>query len=73
MTKFNLGEAEKKQIKIVCYLVGSGLLGLALAEVVKRPELAIVFMPAINYVIYQIELELKKEGVSQIVKTLVSK
>lgn len=73
MKKFNLEEAQKRQLKIVGYLLGSGVIGYILAELVHRPELVAVFAPALNYIAYQIELELKKEGVSQIVKTLVSK
>ena len=60
--KITLSEVNKKRVRIVAYLVISGVLGLGLAYVVKNPALAVVFAPAINFILYSIEEELKGEG-----------
>jgi hypothetical protein len=65
---FNLDEARKKQLQIVLYLVGSGVVGYLLAWLVGKPELTAIFAPALNYIAYQIELEIKKEGISRIIE-----
>jgi len=68
MTKIVLSDVFKKQLKIVVYLLVSGGLGYGLALLADKPELAIIFAPAINYVIYTIKTELDKEGMIQALK-----
>lgn len=63
MAKIQLNDVLKKHLKIVGYLLVSGLGGYALAELTRRPELAVVFTPTINYILYFLEKELKNEGV----------
>ena len=57
-----LDKVSRKHLKVVGYLVASGGLGYALSLIIQKPELAIVFAPAINYILYVIEKELKHEG-----------
>ncbi len=66
--KLQLSDVAKKHLKIIGYLVASGLLGILVAYLTDKPELAIVFAPAVNYVIYIIEKELKNEGVRAALK-----
>ena len=68
MTKITISDVLKKQLKIIAYLLVSGGLGYGLALLADRPELAIIFAPAINYAIYTISEELKKEGIVQALK-----
>jgi len=68
--RFNLDEAKKKQLNIVLYLVLSGLVGYALAWLVGKPELTAIFAPALNYIAYQLKLELENQGITQIVREL---
>lgn len=61
--KFTVSDSFKKTSRIVGYLLVSGLLGYVLAEyVMKDPALAVIFAPAINFVLYTIAEELKGEG-----------
>jgi len=62
MTKITISDVLKKQLKIIAYLLVSGGLGYGLALLANKPELAIIFAPAVNYAIYTISEELKKEG-----------
>lgn len=67
--KITLPEVLKKHLTIVLYLLVSGVLGWVLAVyIVSNEALAIVFAPAINYVIYVLKKELDKEGVVQALK-----
>ena len=68
MKKIEIPDVLKKQLKIVAYLLVSGGLGYGLALLAKKPELAIIFAPAINYILYTIVEELKKEGIIQALK-----
>ena len=62
--KVELSEYAKSQIRIISYLVFSGGLGYLLATyVADNPALTAIFAPAINYITYVIEKELKNEGV----------
>jgi hypothetical protein len=64
MAKITLSDVAKDNAKIVGYLLVSGGLGYVLAEyVAKDAALTAVFAPAINYVLWLIEKELKGEGV----------
>lgn len=59
-----------KHAKVLVYLIVSGLLGwVTTYYLVDRPELSLVVVPAINYVLYVIVQELNKEGVIEAVKT----
>lgn len=58
-----LSDVHKKTLKILAYLLGSGLLGWVLATyVAKDPALSTIFAPAINFALYELEKELKGEG-----------
>ena len=60
----NIPEAYKKHLKILAYLIGSGLCSLALIKLEKVPvEYGIVLTGAINFVSFAIEKELKNEGI----------
>lgn len=61
--KIKISDVAKKHLKIVGYLAISGVLGYVASLLTARPELVVVFAPIINYVLYSIEKELKKEGV----------
>lgn len=60
--KITLSEVQKKDLKIVGYLVVSGLLGIGLSWVMQKPELTVVVTPAINYILFRIEKELTDQG-----------
>lgn len=65
-----MNEVAEKHIRIIGYLTLSGGLGYLLATyVAKDPMLTAVFSPAINYVLYAIEKELKSEGIIQALKS----
>jgi len=68
MKKIKISDVVKKHLKILVYLLVSGGLGYGLALLAKKPELVVVFAPAINYVLYVLKVELDKEGVIQILK-----
>jgi hypothetical protein len=57
-------EAIQKHLKIIAYLIGSGLCAIALIHLIDAPsEYALLLTPTINYVAYALELELRGEGV----------
>ena len=61
--KIVLNDVFKKQAKILAYLLISGVLGYVLATYVANDKaLTAVFAPVINYAIYFIAEEIKKEG-----------
>lgn len=60
--KITLSEVHKKYLKIIAYLIGSGLLGVLLARIAGNQELAAIFTPAINFAIFTLEKELSSEG-----------
>jgi len=63
MNKITVSKVAKKDLKLVGYLVSSGVLGWALATYVAGNEmLTIIFAPAINYVIYRILQEMENQG-----------
>jgi len=66
--KITLNDVAKKHIKIIIYLIVSGVLGIALAKLANRPELAMVFAPAINYILYILKIEIDQEGVIKALK-----
>ena len=69
MKKLTLSDVNKKQLRILAYLVGSGLLGYVLATYIAKDEmLTMVFAPALNWLAYTIGEELKKEGYAQVIR-----
>ena len=62
--KITLSEVVKKHMRIVVYLVVSGVLAYLLSLLVDKPE-AVYAAPVINYILYAIAEELKKEGFRQ--------
>jgi hypothetical protein len=68
MTKLN--EVAKSQARIVSYLLVSGGLGYVFARYVANdPALTAIFAPAINYILYLIEKEVKREGFIDAIKS----
>lgn len=65
--KITLSDVNKKHLKIVGYLAVSSGLAYLLSILVNKPE-AIYLTPVINYVLYFIAEELKKEGYIQVIK-----
>ena len=64
MAKIQLNDAFKKYLRIVAYLLISGVLGWILAAYVAQNDaLVAVFAPAINFTIYTIKTELEKDGI----------
>jgi hypothetical protein len=67
--KLTLSSVVKKDLKLVGYLLASGVLGWLLATyVAKDPALTVVFTPAINYVLYRLTKELENEGYREALK-----
>jgi len=66
--KITISEVNKKRVRIVVYLVVSGLLGLGLAYVAKNPVLTVIFTPAINFILYSVVEELNNNGYRQALK-----
>lgn len=62
--KITLSDVFKKQLRIVAYLVVSALLSYLLSLITNKPE-AVYATPIINYILYTIVEELKKEGYIQ--------
>ena len=61
--KINISDVNKKHLRILSYLLISGVLGWVLAVyVVGNEALVAVFAPTINYVLYAVKNELDKEG-----------
>lgn len=68
--KITLSDVIKRHLKLISYLLVSGLLAWILAKIAGRPELVTIFAPAINYALKTLEDEIKGEGV---VKALENK
>ena len=67
--KLTLSDVNKKQGKIIAYLLVSGLLGYVLARFILNDEaLTAIFAPAINYIMYVIEKELSGEGYAKVLR-----
>jgi hypothetical protein len=57
-------EAYQKHLKILAYLIGSGLCAVALLHITDLPiEYSMVLSGAINYIAYSLQLELQNEGI----------
>ena len=65
--KITISDVLKKQIRIVIYLIVSAILAWALSLITNKPE-AVYATPVINYILYTIVEELKKEGYIQALK-----
>jgi hypothetical protein len=69
MKRITISDVNKKYLRIMAYLIGSGVLGYVLATyVANNPALTAIFAPAINFAIYTIANELKKEGYIETLK-----
>lgn len=69
MKKIIISEVLKKDLKLIGYLLASGILGyLSAIYIAKNPALTIVFAPVFNFVLYRITQELKKEGYKEALK-----
>jgi uncharacterized membrane protein YjjB (DUF3815 family) len=67
--KITLSEVTQKRLRVLAYLVASGVLGYVLATyVAKDPVLTTVFAPAINFILVTIIEELKKEGYAEAIR-----
>lgn len=66
--KIVLSDVFKKHLRIVCYLLVSGMLGCSLSILAGKPGLVAIFAPAINYILYALEKEIKNEGVIKAIK-----
>lgn len=61
--KITLSEVTIKRLKVLAYLVSSGVLGFVSATyVAKNPALTTIFAPAINFLLVTLIGELKNEG-----------
>jgi hypothetical protein len=56
-----LSDVAKKHLRILAYLLVSAGLGYLLSILVNRPE-AVYLTPIINYILYSVAEELKREG-----------
>ena len=67
LKKITLSDVTKRHLRIVGFLVASAILAYVLSILVNKPEL-VYFAPVINYVLYAISVELKKEGYVEAIK-----
>ncbi len=66
--KITISAVAEKHLKIIMYLVVSGVLGYSLSQLANKPELTTIFAPAINYIIWVIEQELRQEGIGKVLR-----
>ena len=67
--KIILSDVFKKYLRVVAYLLVSGILGYVSAVyIAKDANLTMIFAPAINFVLYIIKQEIDKEGVIKALK-----
>jgi hypothetical protein len=67
--EIKLSDVFKKDLKLVCYLLASGVLGWLLATyVAKDPVLVAVFAPAINYLLVRLTKEVENQGYREALK-----
>jgi len=65
--KLTLSDVHRKYLKIIAYLLVSGILGYLSANfIAKDPALIAVFAPAINFILFTFEKELKNEGYKRV-------
>ena len=65
--RISLSDVNKKHIKVIAYLAVSAASAYVLSVLSNKPE-AIYLAPLINYLIYAIRVELKKEGYIKVLK-----
>lgn len=64
-----LTDVSKKHAKIIGYLLASTFLGRLITYITNlSPEIAYLIGPAINYVAWVVEHELKNEGLTRFIK-----
>ena len=64
MKKIILSDVVKKYLKVVVYLLVSGILGYILANYVVRDEaLTVIFTPVINFILLILKTEIDQTGV----------
>lgn len=68
MTKLTLNNVHKKHLRILSYLLASGVLGAIAVYITKKPELGVMFGAAINYAMYAINQELQGEGYTKVLQ-----
>lgn len=68
MAKIKISDVNKKHLKIIAYLSVSGVLGYVASLLAAKPELVVVIAPIINYILYFVQLEMKKEGYREALK-----
>lgn len=67
--KITVSDVAKGNLKIVSYLLVSGALGYVLATyVVGNEALTMILTPAINYIMWLVEQELRNKGVRELLK-----
>ena len=59
--KLKIDDVLKKDLRILCFLIGSWLVGLV-ALYFTKDERWLGLVPAVNYLAYRLEQELKNEG-----------
>lgn len=59
--KIQISEVTKKHLRVIAFLVISAGLAYILSILANKPE-AVYLAPVINYILYALERELKKEG-----------
>lgn len=60
--QITLSDVNRKRLKILGYLLLSGVFGELLAYIAGKPELVAVFAPAINFILFSLKEELDGEG-----------
>jgi hypothetical protein len=58
--QYLLTSDDVKRIRVVSYLLISGLLGYLLAQIAKNDMLTVIFAPAINYALYELAEMIKE-------------
>lgn len=68
MKKITINDVWKKHLRVATFLLVSGVLGFGLAYIADKPELSIIFAPAINYVLFAIKNETEGTGFVKAIK-----
>ena len=68
MKKITINEVWKKHLKVALFLLVSGVLGFGLAYLADKPELAIIFAPVINYLLFAVKNETEGTGFVKAIK-----
>ena len=65
--KIQLSDVAKKDLRIVSYLLASAIIAFGLSLLADKPEI-IYLTPIVNFVLYRVTEELKKEGYVKAIK-----